>query len=853
MPCTPGCSLPVVASRRAAAFFALGILTACGGGDTGGTGPTPPTPTPTIALSASSASGSTAAGGEVSTTISLTRGGSYTGTVTLAAQGLPAGVSASFASASLTGATASSGLTLAVAASVVPGSYPVSVTGTGAGVTSASVAYQLTVTAAPAFSLAITPDTLTIAVGGTDTATIALTRAGGLATPISFFYSATTGSLFGGIVLDFSPDTATGAATSDVVRLAVSIGNSIAPGVYPYTITGRTAGLADQSAPLVVKVVPPPSAGSLRLSADMIEVIQGSATAPVGIVLERGAGVTGPITYSIDNLPTTLAAVFTPNPAAGDSTTLVVTTTLNTPPGGVQLRIRATVGTSSVVDTLTVTTRPFEPVDFAVTPSVQTLVVTAGTSLDMGVAVARTGGFTGAVTVTLSGAPAGITGVILPNPIAGNQATLTVAAASTVGDAIYPVTLVATGDGLTGTRTASFSIAVIAPSGGNITWQFCDPERVPTWFAVRSGGIQGPWTRVMPTGSDTFTFPFPSTGRVAYAQTGADGSALQIYQYRPAEMYQQAALECAEHPARKTVTGTIDNVNFIQGVHVALGGADTSVVQVPTSFTLNGVANRTTDLLAVRGEYSATDGYSFLLRAILRRNINPAPGAALPLLDFDGSEWTQFAGGNGFLLGTDGDSLRTEMALLTNNGLVGTYYRDFFGLNTTRTHWGLPLSALAASDLQRMTAVAEHATMPRRMVRYERNVGQFYESTFGQRLSGVNVLLLGSSPVTARSVGSWTDEYGFDVSTTYRQGTGASARAITLTSARTYYGALSTGYTMILPDFTGVDGFNSTWMLQAGTPVLWEHWVGGVENGVTDAPLEGLIHRSGGLRGMFTP
>lgn len=845
----------VVAARHVApALLTLALLAACGGGggDSGGTtGPTPPPPT--IALSASTASGSVVAGREASTTVSVTRGGGYTGTVTLAAQGVPAGLSASFDAGTLIGATTSSELTLSVATSVAPGSYSVSIVGTGAGVTSASVAYQLTVTAAPAFALSIAPDTLTVAAGATDTARIALTRTGALSSPIALTYSATAGPLFGGIALNFSPDTARGSAVSETVRLAVSVGNAIAPGVYPYTITGRTDALADQSTQLVVKVVPPPPAGALRLSTDQISVVQGSATATVGLVLERAAGVTGPVTFSIDNLPLLVSASFTPNPASGDSAALVLTTTPNSAVGQVLLRIRATVGNSSVVDTLLFTTRAFVPLDFAATPSVQTLVVTAGTSLDMDVAVTRIGGFTGAVSVSLTGAPAGLTGVMVPNPIAGDRGTLTVSAASTVGHAIYPVTLVATGAGAAGTRSAAFSIAVIAPAGGSISWQFCAAARVPSWFAVRSGGTQGPWTRVLPTGAGTFTFSFPSNGQVAYVQTGASGSSLQIYQHRPAEMYQQAALECVDHPARQSVTGTIANVDLTQGMHVAIGGADTSVTGAPTSFALSTVANRTTDLLAARGSYSATAGYSFVIRAILRRNVNPAPGAALPLLDFDGPAWIAFAGSGGYLFETYGDSLRTEMALLTSNGLVGTYYRDRFGLNTERVHWGLPPSAMAASDLHRMTAVAEHATAPRRILRYERGVNQFYESTFGPRLNGVSVVVLGSAPVTASAAGQWSDAYGFDVSTTYRQGTGTSARSMTLTSARTYFGALSTSYNLTLPDFSGVHGFDSAWMLQAGAPVTWEHWVAGLENGVTDAPLAGLIKRSGGMRGTFTP
>jgi hypothetical protein len=834
------------------------LLAACGGGGgdpvgVGGPGPVTPPPTPTIAIAASSGSGSVAGSGEVSTTITLTRGGSYTGEVSLAAQGLPSGVSAAFAPSTLTGSTSSAVLTLTVTGAAAIGAVPVSIVATGTGVASATVPYQLTIAAAPDFTLSVATDTLRIPVGSSGTTSVRLQRSGGFSTPILLLREATTGPLIGAMLFDFARDTVVGSSAADTVPLTVSIGNTVAVGAYPITIRGKAAGNADRTAPLIVVVEPPPSAGSLRVSPRAVTTFAGQPSAPVTVVLERASGVTGPATLSIDNLPETISATFSNNPLTGDTSVLVLTPSPNQPQGGYSLRVRATIGAASAVDTLSFTTLLFVPPDFGITPSVPSIVVTAGASSPVDVRVARTGGFTGAVRVNLVGAPAGMTATLVPDSITGELGVLTIAAAGTIGEGTYPVTLEATGTGLSGTRTAALTVSVIAPASNNITWQFCDAARIPVWFATRTGATTGAWTRVMPTGAGTFTFSYPANGQVAYVQTGANGSLLQVYQLRPAEMFQQAVLECAEHPARKTVTGTIANVNFIQGMAVAMGGADTSVVQEPTGFALNGVADRTTDLLAVRGQYSVSGGYTLLLRSILRRNINPAAGSAIPLLDFDGPEWIGFGGSLGTLFNVAGDSVRTEMALLTSNGLVGTYFRDLTSRDSSRTFWGVLSSTRAASDLHRMTAYAAHTTMPRRVTGYANDYGAFYETRLGDRLSGVSVVLTGSAPVQTRVTGSWTTDYGFDVSTTYRQGTGAAARTVTYTSARAYFGAASTGYNMLLPDFSTAPGFDSAWMLQPGAPVSWEHWVSGLENGVTRAPLEGLLIRSGGMVGVFTP
>ena len=64
--------------------------------------------------------------------------------------------------------------------------------------------------------------------------------------------------------------------------------------------------------------------------------------------------------------------------------------------------------------------------DFSVTVSPATRTVTPGGSTSYSVTIARTGGFTGGVTLSVNGLPTGATGTFTPNPASGSSSTLAV-------------------------------------------------------------------------------------------------------------------------------------------------------------------------------------------------------------------------------------------------------------------------------------------------------------------------------------------------------------------------------------------------------------------------------------------
>ncbi|MCC6245156.1 MAG: hypothetical protein IT353_20090 [Gemmatimonadaceae bacterium] len=144
------------AGIRARALLVVGVLftlLGCGGGgDT--PAPTPVAPqTPTIALGGGTAV-TVQRGATTTVTISVTRGGGYTGAVDIVATGVPAGVTLTLNPTTIPAGSTTSVATLVASASATAATSQISITGTGAGVSAASTLITLTV-AAPA------PTTLT--------------------------------------------------------------------------------------------------------------------------------------------------------------------------------------------------------------------------------------------------------------------------------------------------------------------------------------------------------------------------------------------------------------------------------------------------------------------------------------------------------------------------------------------------------------------------------------------------------------------------------------------------------------------------------------------------------------------
>ena len=166
------------------------------------------TTTPGFSISASGVTveqGTTATSG-----VTITAVNGFDSAVALTISGLPAGVTASFSPASVTG-SAGSTLTFTASNTATVGAATVTITGTS-GSTTETATLTLNVTAEPNFTISISPTSLSVPPNTNPTATITVTFVGGLTGSVSL--SAT--GLPSGVSANFAPSSLNASGTSVV-------------------------------------------------------------------------------------------------------------------------------------------------------------------------------------------------------------------------------------------------------------------------------------------------------------------------------------------------------------------------------------------------------------------------------------------------------------------------------------------------------------------------------------------------------------------------------------------------------------------------------------------------------------
>jgi kumamolisin len=198
-----------------------------------------PSSSGSFTLSASPSSLTITQGGNGTSTITVTDVGGFTGSVTLAASGLPSGVTAQF---SPNPTTSTSTLTLTASATATTGTSTVTITGTS-GSLQASTTLTLTVNASGTanFTIGASPSSLTITQGSNGTSAITITSQ-------NSFSSATTLSASGlpsGVTAGFSPNPVTPPANGSVnSTLTLTASASAATGTTTITVTGTSGSLS---------------------------------------------------------------------------------------------------------------------------------------------------------------------------------------------------------------------------------------------------------------------------------------------------------------------------------------------------------------------------------------------------------------------------------------------------------------------------------------------------------------------------------------------------------------------------------------------------------------------------------
>jgi FG-GAP-like repeat/Bacterial Ig-like domain (group 3)/FG-GAP repeat len=255
------------------------------------------------------------------------------------------------------------------------------------------------------------------------------------------------------VTASFAPNPTTGFST-----LTLTAGSSAPLGTSTLTITGAS-GTQTATTTLTLGVYTP----TFTVASDGLNIGLGTSATSTVVVTPQ-YGFSGSVKLSVSGLPSGVTASFAPNPTTSYST-LTVTAGSTAPLGQYPLIITGTSGTQTATTTLTL---GVYVAGFTLsTPG--TVALGQGSSTTAYISESPQYGFSGNVSLSVSGLPSGVTASFAPNPITSYTA-LTLTAASTVTPGPYALTI--TGVSGTQTVTAPLNLGVYVPrftlSSGNI-------------------------------------------------------------------------------------------------------------------------------------------------------------------------------------------------------------------------------------------------------------------------------------------------------------------------------------------------------------------------------------------------
>jgi uncharacterized membrane protein len=375
-----------------------------------------------------------------SSTITVNPFGGFAGNVTLAASGLPSGVTASFSPNPATGASA---LTLTTSGATALGTYNLIITGTS-GTLSSTITLSLTVTIQPSFTLSASPATITLFPGTSSTTVITVTGKNGFTGGVSL-----TAPLPSGITASFTPNPATGTSV-----LTLTASSSMTPTSTSFPVTG-TSGSLTGTANVNIQM---PSF-SLAASPNSVTMGQG-ASATTTVTVHDINNFAGNVNLSVSGLPSGVTASFTPNPATG--TSLLTLTSSSSASGFAQGTIQGICANPATCGTLTATT-PFyltvSPPSFSLVSPAPAISIAQGGSGTSTITVRPLYGFTGDVSLAATQLPKGVTASFTPNPTTGTS-VLTLTASSTSENGSFSVLITGTSGNVTATTYVPLSISL---------------------------------------------------------------------------------------------------------------------------------------------------------------------------------------------------------------------------------------------------------------------------------------------------------------------------------------------------------------------------------------------------------
>ena len=361
----------------------------------------------------------------------------------------------------------------------------------------------------PNFTLSASPASLTVTQGSSGNSTITVTPSGGFTGSVNLSAS----GLPSGVTATFGTNPTT---STSVVTLAAS--STATTGTFTVTITGTSGTLTHTTTiSLTVKAVTSPNF-SLSASPSSVTVVQGNSGHTTISVTPSG-GFTGSVSLSASGLPSGVTAGFGTNPTTSTSV-LSFTASATATTGTATVTITGTSGALSHSTTVTLTVNSASTGNFSLSASPSSQTNTAGNSASYTATITPSGGFTGSVTLSVSGLPSGATARFSVNPVAGSgNSTLTVSTSSSTPTGSYTLTI--TGTSTSPSLTHSTTVTLVVNS--------FSVSATPSSETVTRGSKATYTVRVAPINGFTGTVSFrvsglPTNSTATFNPTSVTGS-----------------------------------------------------------------------------------------------------------------------------------------------------------------------------------------------------------------------------------------------------------------------------------------------------------------------------------------
>jgi len=653
----------------------------------------------------------------------------------------------------------------------------------------------------PAITIALSPTSATVQQGGSTTVSATVTATGGFTgTPTA----TVTGAPAGVVILPTNIQT-TGAATTVTVSLTVAA--TVPAGTYTLTVTGSGTGVTSVTATFTLTVTAAPASSyTLSLNPTSLSVAQG-ANGTVTVNLTR-TNFTSGVTLAAEGLPSGVTAAFNTSPTTGNTATLTLTASASATAGTSNVVIRGTAtGATDRTATLALTVATVAAGSYTLSATPASVSVNQGASGTSTININRASGFAGSVALAVTGAPTGVTATLNPTSTTGNTSTLTIAASATATTGNATLTITGTATGLANqTTTVAVTVTSAGGGSGNVTLDYsaCAATSKPIWVAAQDGN--GAWTRVVGT-NDVYKFNVTS-GKGGFAVTTQNGTANStvVSFFTQAEITSGPIVSCTTSHGARSATGTAAGLGQTDAAFISMGGALATVTAASLNFTLNNMLSGAQDLVGYRTNLIA--GPSTNDRAVIVRDLNPASGGSVGTIDFGGSAAiTPVAGTITVTGGASGDEYGQAMYYLTGAACTtAILYSSDVGPSATLSAFGIPAGSQRATDFHQVFIVDATGPTASRGVFATFHTFASQSVALGAALPTPAVTVLSGSYKRLQAVVTIPSDYQTSATLSYTQG----SKSASIATSFGYLG--SANATLAFPDFSGVSGFDATWL-----------------------------------------